>query len=440
MSRFQRSMFAMFALALMPMAFANAQQVSVTAADPPAAVQGTVSLDVTVTGSGFNSTASVKFLVTGTADTGGITVKKVIVSSAKKLIATIDVADTAIVNKFDVEVALSSGRKGKGTTLFTVQAKSTGKPAPIPQPTPTSCTGATGVYPAVAYTKDRRHLKGRTSVYDGTDIYIGTSTGSCSSIVWSLPYLSYLTYRQLGTLARIVWIDETAVWLLKFHVENGNIVDPLPLSASLVYTPPTGSVNDVELSPDGQTIYFTDEVLTSDSRWLSTAKSIDISSCSSSCAPQTIYTFPLDNSVAGLSVNSANDRLYMRIHDRVPDIRTISFLQKQNGIWSSLRHVVSNRDAAYATLIGFHATDFGRWDYTNSGVSQDVVAYVVQRPSGYTIDIIDVSNCAASGSQSCFGSGESSVIRTAITGTRASFTSTPASSDPAPNLLVQTGT
>ena len=255
-------------------------------------------------------------------------------------------------------------------------------PTPIPQPTPTSCTGATGVYPAVAYTKDRRHLKGRTSVYDGTDIYIGTSTGSCSSIVWSLPNLHFLTYRQVvidgENEGRIVWIDYNAVvWLLKFHVENGNIVDPLPLSASLVYTPPTGSVNDVELSPDGQTIYFTDQVLTSDNRWLTTAKSIDISSCSSSCAPQTIYTFPLDNSAAGLSVNSTNDRIYMSIHDRVPNIRTISFLQKQDGIWSSLRHVVSNRDAAYATMNDSHTTDVGRWDFTKSGVLRDVLAYVV---------------------------------------------------------------
>ena len=317
-------------------------------------------------------------------------------------------------------------------------------PTPIPQPTPTSCTGATGVYPAVAYTKDRRHLKGRTSVYDGTDIYIGTSTGSCSSILWSLSYLNFLTYRQVvidgENEGRIVWTDYNAVvWLLKFHVENGNIVDPLPLSASLVYTSPAGSVNDVELSPDGQTIYFTDEMLTSDSRWLNTAKSIDISSCSSSCAPQTIYTFPLDNSVAGLSVNSTNDRIYMSIHDRVPNIRTISFLQKQDGIWSSLRHVVSNRDAAYATMNDSHTTDVGRWDFTKSGVLRDVLAYVVQRPSGHTIDIIDVSNCAASGSQSCFASLPSSLIRVAIVGTRASFTSTPASSDPAPHLLIQTG-
>ena len=77
-------------------------------------MQGTVSLDVTVTGNGFNSSAQVKFLVTGTADPGGITVKKVTVKGSKKLIATIDVADTAVVNKFDIEVALSNGRKGKG--------------------------------------------------------------------------------------------------------------------------------------------------------------------------------------------------------------------------------------------------------------------------------------------------------------------------------------
>ena len=40
-----------------------------------------------------------------------------------KLVATIDVADTAVVNKFDIEVTLDSGRKGKGTTLFSVLKK-----------------------------------------------------------------------------------------------------------------------------------------------------------------------------------------------------------------------------------------------------------------------------------------------------------------------------
>jgi Tol biopolymer transport system component len=98
-------------------------QVKVTSANPDAAPQGTVSLDVAIGGSGFNSSAAVKFLVTGTSNPGGITVKKVVFKGAKSLTATIDVADDAVVDKFDIEVTLSSGRKGKGTTLFTVQRK-----------------------------------------------------------------------------------------------------------------------------------------------------------------------------------------------------------------------------------------------------------------------------------------------------------------------------
>src|SRR6188508_149600 len=84
--------------------FAHAQ-VQVTSADPPLALQGTLSLDVAVSGSGFDSSAQVKFLVTGTTDPGGITVKKVNVRNSKRLIVTIDVADTAAVAKFDIEVA-----------------------------------------------------------------------------------------------------------------------------------------------------------------------------------------------------------------------------------------------------------------------------------------------------------------------------------------------
>src|SRR5688572_450057 len=101
-------------LALLPVTYA-APPVMVTAADPASTIQGTLSLDVAVSGSGFDNSAAVKFLVTGTSDTGGVTVKKVTFGSSKKLIATIDVAESAVVNKFDIEVILSQGRKGKGT-------------------------------------------------------------------------------------------------------------------------------------------------------------------------------------------------------------------------------------------------------------------------------------------------------------------------------------
>jgi hypothetical protein len=97
-------------LALVPLGAAQAQQVKVTAADPASTTQGTVSLDVTVSGSGFDSTAWPTFFVSGTTDTGGVTVTKTVVKGSRQLIATIDVADTAAVAKFDIEVTLDSGR------------------------------------------------------------------------------------------------------------------------------------------------------------------------------------------------------------------------------------------------------------------------------------------------------------------------------------------
>lgn len=116
------AMLSLIVLTFAPIGEASAQ-VKVTAADPASTIQGTVSLDITVSGSGFDGTAKAKFLVAGTTDTGGITVRKTVVKGSKQLVATIDVADAAAVSKFDIEVTLDSGRKGKGTTLFAVQAK-----------------------------------------------------------------------------------------------------------------------------------------------------------------------------------------------------------------------------------------------------------------------------------------------------------------------------
>lgn len=101
---------------------AQAQDVEVTSANPNTALQGTTGLDVEISGSGFDSSAQVEFLVTGTEDPGGITVTNIRVRGPKKIIATIDVAETADVGSFDIEVSLiSNGRRGRGTTLFSVQ-------------------------------------------------------------------------------------------------------------------------------------------------------------------------------------------------------------------------------------------------------------------------------------------------------------------------------
>lgn len=119
----------------------QAQQVQVSAADPAAAAQATVNLDVKVTGKGFKNGAKAKFLVTGTADPGGVQVNSTTFVSSTELRVNIDVAETAVIANFDIQVLNSDGRGGKGTELFRVTEKVSngGSACPI-SPTPTSDT------------------------------------------------------------------------------------------------------------------------------------------------------------------------------------------------------------------------------------------------------------------------------------------------------------
>jgi hypothetical protein len=125
----------LLALGIIPVGVAFAQ-VKVTAATPASAYQGTLALDVIVSGSGFNNSAKVQYFVSGTTNPGGIVVRKVTFRSSTELVTTIDVAETADLNSFDIVVALDSGRKGKGTTLFSVKAKPN-SPPPSNDPPPT---------------------------------------------------------------------------------------------------------------------------------------------------------------------------------------------------------------------------------------------------------------------------------------------------------------
>ena len=118
------STFCLFALLNFAFAAsAHAQKVVVQEADPNSTEQGTVNLDVKIKGRGFSSGANVAFFVTGTTNPGGIDVKGVTVHGSKSLTANIDVAVDADIADFDIEVSLSSGRRGRGTTLFSVKHK-----------------------------------------------------------------------------------------------------------------------------------------------------------------------------------------------------------------------------------------------------------------------------------------------------------------------------
>jgi len=114
---------ALLVLGLVPAEAAFAQ-VRVTAANPASAPQGTFALDVVVSGNGFDPSAKVAYFVSGTTNPGGVTVRKVSYRNSKELVTTIDVDDVAVLAYYDIQVTLQSGRKGKGTTLFSVTRKS----------------------------------------------------------------------------------------------------------------------------------------------------------------------------------------------------------------------------------------------------------------------------------------------------------------------------
>ena len=121
-------------------------QVQVTAASPAAAAQGTINLNVKVTGKGFKNGANAKWFITGTTDSGGVVVNSTTFVSSSELTANITVSDTAVIANFDIQVLNSDGRGGKGTELFAVTAKgggSAGCPALASAPTSdTKCYSA----------------------------------------------------------------------------------------------------------------------------------------------------------------------------------------------------------------------------------------------------------------------------------------------------------
>ena len=117
-------------LGLVASHLALAQDIVIKSATPNTAEQGTLALDVTIAGTGFDNTVEdVQFLLPcdpepciGTQ--AGITVTKFKVRGSKKIIANINVSADAEVANFDI--AVTRGRGGKGTTfkseapLFTV--------------------------------------------------------------------------------------------------------------------------------------------------------------------------------------------------------------------------------------------------------------------------------------------------------------------------------
>src|SRR6185369_6887501 len=67
-------------------------QVSVTATTPNSAAQGTINLNVTITGKGFKNGAKAQWFVTGTTNPGGVVVNSTAFVNSSTLTANITVS------------------------------------------------------------------------------------------------------------------------------------------------------------------------------------------------------------------------------------------------------------------------------------------------------------------------------------------------------------
>jgi hypothetical protein len=237
------ALFAAVVATVVQLCIEAAPPIQVTAADPSSAPQGTLSLDVAVAGNGFDSSAAVDFLVTGTTNPGGITVRNVSVVSPKKLVATIDVADIAVVASFDIQVTQSGGRKGKGTSLFAVQSKATSDP----------CAQASLDFPAFAF---------RMPAGNGRQFILGDATGSCTRDIYyttasvSPPVLSYPVAGS-SNRGRVVWFENiTRLVALDFTV-SGSQVTVEPPRTILAWD--SGGGWGLDMSSDGEYVYTATE-------------------------------------------------------------------------------------------------------------------------------------------------------------------------------------
>jgi len=109
----------LFLLAAGALALPAAAQVQVTSANPNNAPQGTTNLIVKIGGNGFKKGATSTFYVTGTTNSGGITVNSTAFVSSTEVDANLTISSTASISGFDIYVT-SGGRTGKGTDLFAV--------------------------------------------------------------------------------------------------------------------------------------------------------------------------------------------------------------------------------------------------------------------------------------------------------------------------------
>lgn len=223
------------------------KKVNVESAFPNSVVQ-TQEEDVTILGSGFDNGSTVRFLVTGTDDEMQAEVGPAEYISPNELKVNIKTNGSTATVDYDIEVQASSGRKGKGTTLFKVESAEV------------TCTGMESKTPEIVYLT----AFDMTEEIHTQDIYLSTGSGCdqfllLDDAVELIPtsgdprdfrgeYLKAVIGLRLdveGNMGVVTWTDTTLepspqMGLLFSFDSNGNVVAE-PGGASVIYSSETGA-------------------------------------------------------------------------------------------------------------------------------------------------------------------------------------------------------
>jgi len=187
---------------------------TVTATAPDTAVQDTT-LDVQVSGSGFDVGSTAQWLLAGVADTTVKTNSTRYVSHSS-LVANITISKNAVPAKYDVAVTTSTGKKGIGTELFVIQLRD---PSAI-----FSVDDAAGMM----VTSDGRGPYVGNTCGVGGRIYIANGGGDA---VFNPYQTSPTTSPLCGGVARVVNINLGALGVQAVNGTNVRDVDHLSYSA-----------------------------------------------------------------------------------------------------------------------------------------------------------------------------------------------------------------
>jgi hypothetical protein len=423
-------------------------KVAVESANPGSAIQGEEK-DIYISGSGFGPGANVRYLVTGTDDDTQIEVLSTeYIDATGELKTRVKVKDSATVIDYDIEVQATSGRKGKGTTLFKVEGNGNGggggKPGgEDPPPEVTSCADKTSFFPAFAYTAQKLNSKG---IY-GYDFYLSNADGDCAIKIHTSDYQGNdleFSYSQNGNDGVLIWRQDNneyagrkdvdaqydRIKMIRFQTSAIEVTASLPLASTTVAvtTANHNSFRYIDLSADGNKIAVSVGNNDAGGETVNSISEIDVSSCFSNCslsAPLLTSTESLTN---GLGYSPFMDRIYYtgKYRDNSPDPLVgqyyIAFIENQGGSWSPPRFVTLSGNGFHGDPSYFRQPDVAIADL-GYGPTEVLAFHYLQSSdtSAFDVQIIDVGTCSAAGAGDCLSSGESSIFSDIFDGKNASF-------------------